>query len=662
MLIRSIKLNNFRQFKDTTIEFSCDGKENVTVITGQNATGKTTLVRAFLWCLYRVNNFEDKILLNKDVADNMIPGQPAVEAKAVVELEHGGYSYKIITKEAYIKNIYGNTSVAQKASTSIIKVNVNEGSVFVPPEKIEEEIESILSSDLKEYFFFDGETNRIELMTSKKNLTEAVSDILGLKKLEVLKDYYDSSKSDSVTSRFTNKLISVDDELTENLSEKLASAKQEKEDKLKEIDDYENQIDELNKQLDEFEAMLDANKDLKAPQEEKKHLEKEIESNKARKETLFNLMISQINNSNGFLKVLYGYSFVSNNIGDVLKNTTFKSENSIGYADEKLVDQLIERGYCLCGAKIENNNDAYNHLIAEKEHMEPNDYGKYISDFKSGEQSNLYYSISTLDNITEQALNLIKLIGEIEDQKDRLNEIKKKIAGTVDIGYLQTQSDKISGQIKKLEGSVEYIKNNIIPVLDKKIEKINQQIQSNSSHTEENEFTQLCLDYAQHIFDLANNKLTKDKKEIREKLEATVNEIFKKMYHGNLEIKIDDKFVVSNTDLEKSTGSKTVQNFAFVTGLITLIKDKLNSKQSDELEDSDVGLETYPLVMDAPFSSTDNEHIENICRVLPNYIDQMILFVMAKDYAHAENALSEYVGKKYDIIKKSEIDALVEEK
>ena len=267
MLIRSIKLNNFRQFKDTTIEFSCDGKENVTVITGQNATGKTTLVRAFLWCLYRVNNFEDKILLNKDVADNMIPGQPAVEAKAVVELEHGGYSYKIITKEAYIKNIYGNTSVAQKASTSIIKVNVNEGSVFVPPEKIEEEIESILSSDLKEYFFFDGETNRIELMTSKKNLTEAVSDILGLKKLEVLKDYYDSSKSDSVTSRFTNKLISVDDELTENLSEKLASAKQEKEDKLKEIDDYENQIDELNKQLDEFEAMLDANKDLKAPQE-----------------------------------------------------------------------------------------------------------------------------------------------------------------------------------------------------------------------------------------------------------------------------------------------------------------------------------------------------------------------------------------------------------
>ena len=662
MLIRSIKLNNFRQFKDTTIEFCCDGEKNVTVITGQNATGKTTLVRAFLWCLYRINNFEDKILLNKDEADYMMPGQQPKEAKVVVELEHGGYSYKITTKEAYTKNNYGNIAVAQKASTSILKVNGTDGSVPVLATKVEEEIESILSSDLKEYFFFDGETNRIELMSSKKNLTEAVSDILGLKRLEVLKDYYDPSKSDSVTSRFTSKLISIDDELTDNLSEKLATAKQEKEDKLKEIEEYEKQIDELNKQLDDLEAQLDANKELKEPQEEKKRLESEIESNKAKKENLFGSMISQINDSNSLLKVLFGYSFVSNNIGDVLNNTTFKSENSVGYADERLVDQLIERGYCLCGAKIENKNDAYNHLIAEKEHMEPNDYGKYTSDFRSAEQSNLYYSTSTLDDITDSALKLIKLIGKIEDQKDRLNDIKKKIDGTVDVGYLQTQSDKVSGQINKLEGIVEYIKTETIPALDKKIEKINQQIQSNSIHTEENEFTQLCLDYAQHIFDLANNKLTKDKKEIREKLEAAVNEIFQKMYHGNLQIKIDEKFVVSNSDLEKSTGSKTVQNFAFVTGLITLIKDKLNSKQSDELEDSDVDLETYPLVMDAPFSSTDNEHIENICKVLPNYVDQMILFVMAKDYAHASNALSAYVGKKYEIVKDSEIDAVVEEK
>ena len=241
-------------------------------------------------------------------------------------------------------------------------------------------------------------------------------------------------------------------------------------------------------------------------------------------------------------------------------------------------------------------------------------------------------------------------------------EIKKKIEGTVDIGYLQTKANGLSKQISNFEATIVYIKESIIPQLDTKIEKITNQILANSSNSEENEFTQLCLDYANYIYTLADNKLTKDKKEIREKLEKAVNEVFQQMYHGNLQIKIDEKFVVSNSELEKSTGSKTVQNFAFVTGLITLIKDKLNSQQSDELEDADVPLETYPLVMDAPFSSTDNEHIENICKVLPKHIDQMILFVMAKDYTHASKALSEFVGKKYEITKDSEIEATVEER
>ena len=662
MLIRSIRLVNFRQFKDTTIEFCCDEGKNVTVVTGQNATGKTTLVRAFLWCLYRINNFEDKILLNKTEAASSVPGQEPKEVKVTVELEHGGYYYKITTKESYAKTPSGNIIVVQKAFTSILKNNGVEGSVPVLTVKIDEEINSILSPDLKEYFFFDGETNRIEQMSSKKNLTEAVSNILGLKRLELLKDYYDPSKSDSVTSRFTDKLISVDDELTDNLSEKLSDAKTEKNNRLEDIKQYEKQIDELSKDLDEIESQLDANKELKEPQEEKKRLDGEIIKNKQKKEDLFNSMISQMNDSNGLLKVLFGYSYVANDIAGLLSKTTFKSENSIGYADERLVDQLIERGYCLCGAKIENKNDAYNHLIAEKEHMEPNDYGKYTSDFKTGEQSNLHYSTSTLEDITDTAQKLIKLIGDIEDQKDRLAEIKKKIEGTVDIGYLQTKANGLSKQISNFEATIVYIKESIIPQLDTKIEKITNQILANSSNSEENEFTQLCLDYANYIYTLADNKLTKDKKEIREKLEKAVNEIFQQMYHGNLQIKIDEKFVVSNSELEKSTGSKTVQNFAFVTGLITLIKDKLNSQQSDELEDADVPLETYPLVMDAPFSSTDNEHIENICKVLPKHIDQMILFVMAKDYTHASKALSEFVGKKYEITKDSEIEATVEER
>ena len=53
MLIQSLKMKNFRQFKGITeIKFSCNPQQNVTIILGNNTFGKTTLLQAFNWCFY----------------------------------------------------------------------------------------------------------------------------------------------------------------------------------------------------------------------------------------------------------------------------------------------------------------------------------------------------------------------------------------------------------------------------------------------------------------------------------------------------------------------------------------------------------------------------------------------------------------------------------
>ena len=50
MLLLSIKLKNFRQFRDGEINFA-DGKDKrkVTIILGDNGAGKTTFAQAFSW-------------------------------------------------------------------------------------------------------------------------------------------------------------------------------------------------------------------------------------------------------------------------------------------------------------------------------------------------------------------------------------------------------------------------------------------------------------------------------------------------------------------------------------------------------------------------------------------------------------------------------------
>lgn len=66
MLIESIKLQNFRQFQNEFISFAdgSDGK-NVTIILGENGSGKTTFAQAFFWCMYGETSFLDKKLLKK---------------------------------------------------------------------------------------------------------------------------------------------------------------------------------------------------------------------------------------------------------------------------------------------------------------------------------------------------------------------------------------------------------------------------------------------------------------------------------------------------------------------------------------------------------------------------------------------------------------------
>ena len=103
MLLKSIKLENFRQFVNEQIDFSTDLQKNVTLIIGDNGTGKTTFAQAFFWCLYGTTDFNDSIMLNRHAAMRMTPDEQ-VEVRVTLRLTHGEADYEIIRKQKYQKS------------------------------------------------------------------------------------------------------------------------------------------------------------------------------------------------------------------------------------------------------------------------------------------------------------------------------------------------------------------------------------------------------------------------------------------------------------------------------------------------------------------------------------------------------------------------------
>ena len=102
MLIKSIEMKNFRQYRDTKMSFSCDETRNVTIVKGDNGAGKTTLAQAFLWCLYGETDFRDKEVLNRKVRELM--NKDATKVVSVkLEVKYNGKDYLISRTQKYDK-------------------------------------------------------------------------------------------------------------------------------------------------------------------------------------------------------------------------------------------------------------------------------------------------------------------------------------------------------------------------------------------------------------------------------------------------------------------------------------------------------------------------------------------------------------------------------
>ena len=70
--------------------------------------------------------------------------------------------------------------------------------------------------------------------------------------------------------------------------------------------------------------------------------------------------------------------------------------------------------------------------------------------------------------------------------------------------------------------------------------------------------------------------------------------------------------------------------------------------EGSKLNDDD----TLPIVLDGPFSKLGDENISLVSGVLPKVSEQVIVFMLRKDWVHT--GLDRYVGAEYSIDKKPE--------
>lgn len=657
MLLKSMKLTNFRQFKETqSIQFSTDSEKNVTIIMGENGSGKTTLAQAFTWCLYGDTDFDDKVVLNKAVAKNLGPNNEAI-VRVELSVLHADFDYTMIREQKYSTDSVGELKRPNNPVFKMVYKGSDGQQEFVKENETELRMKEILPKELSRYFFFDGE--RIGNMSKEirrgksQEFAEAVKGLLGLSAFTAALDHLNGRAQNTVIKSYANQYDSKSDSTIAQYRSEIDKydARIEKiEDRLSEIDN-EKAIAEDKAQ--EFETKIEENRDSERLAKERSRLKSKLEGLKTNKVKNVTALIDAFNRR--------GASWMATKmINDALEELASAEKLDTGIPDihARTIEYLIKRKTCICGQPIEFGNSAYTELNKVLDYIPPKSIGTLIGQFVRDCELKSKSATDTFDVMSMQYGDLRSFDTDYAEITSEIDTIDKRLEGMLNVGELQKKYTFYNEEAKKLTRE----KENLIEErggLKTKRERYETQINELVLKDDNNKRIARFQAYATYMYQYLSQAYREKETETRKQLEKTVNEIFKNIYNGGFSLAIDEKYNIQimvddfegyTGDVETSTAQSISVIFAFIAGVIKMARENNNE------ENSMLTTEAYPLVMDAPLSAFDKTRIQTVCDVLPKVAEQVIIFIKDTDGEIAEENMGNKVGTRYKFEKHNEFE------
>jgi len=654
MLIKTLRMENFRQFRGTTkVDFSCDPEKNVTIILGDNTFGKTTLLQAFNWCFYNKVNFDQHpdFLLNYELSEEMRNGEQQIVEVEITVL-HDGTEY-VITRTQRYTCANGNVRGESVPNIKVSYKQEDGQTESVKAAQVDNVINNILPEDLSTYFFFD--TERVSSISTRKDVAEAVKGLLGLSIMDsAIKHLGDRAKRATVIGKLYGSMDLDGDAKAQEALNRIQTAEEKRNAIAGQLEDCASQISQYDARKEQLDAILRDNQTTTTLQKKKEDLERRIS---LERKALSEAITQYFREFNAGSLAFFAQPLLST-ASAFLKEVKV-DDKGIRDLTKPTIMELIKRGRCICGQEIRDGNEAYQHLMAELAYVPPESIGNTVRHYKERLSSFSRPAERTYSSLDERYRAILRSKNRIQEWEDEHQTIGTQISGKENMRRYEQELADIRVRLRDIHAKKDRL-NRDDGALKSDIDRWKKLYDSLTAVSEKNRQAMELIVYAEEIKGWLEETYKDKELTIREDLEAKVNEIFERMYHGHRRVTIDAKYhvelltTVSDREIAagESEGSNRVKNFAFIAGLVAMAKGKIITDSSEN--GINLSSEPYPLVMDAPFSNADETHTANISKVLPEIAEQVIMFVMQKDWNYAEPVMNDRVGKRYHLNKDSE--------
>jgi DNA sulfur modification protein DndD len=649
MIFNKIILNNFRQYKDKVeINLSTDINKPVTLIIGNNGTGKTTLLQSVRYCFYgSSSNY-----LNLPKTDDMLNTSLSLSMKELDEEEvyvEVHFSHKNINYIARRSRIYKKIRNNINSGPELFTMKQQpKGKAFIEmkSEDATDKIRSILPDGLSYVFMFDGERmeKKLNERQFQQDLKESILGILDIKKYDKLAQILGSeNRASTVIGMLEGKKV-VETKEQKEARMRYADILEKYEEYDKKVTDLEGELQTLNREIDKY-------KSIQQKVEQTKELSNKLSQIENQRDTnikVLDLLAADFIRSSKYAltnKLVLKYKKHYDKF--LLKQSESKVFYSYLHVDT--IDDIIEKKICVCGRPFKDHSPEEKHLESLKETALPLESAQNLNliNQKIKEASNFKIDLEKLE-IKKNEMNLLK-----KSILDSESEIKR-------LDRLIKENEKILGvdnqlKIEKLYDKREEINRNIgafaiqLTAIRTKKDQMNNEIKEFESKSEiNNKLNSVISDINKVKSLLLETKADKDSK-ARDVLTKNFNEILSNTIQKSYSVDImnDYSIVIRNKETGKdetdvlSTGQRVVVSISFINALIKTAKE-LSPKIDDK--------ERYGVLMDAALSNLDDKHIDRMCQVSLNSFDQLLFLSFKKTIKNELfNGIEQRIGKAFNI-------------
>lgn len=653
MKLRSLTLENFRQFYGVqTVTFAEDPDRNVTLMYAPNGGGKTSLLNAFTWALYKETTpgFEQPQAIVNFRALGEASDNEEVTARVVLIFEHDDNLYTVerVTTE---RKLADGRLLRVKDAAAAVEFMDETGRTYERSDSEEGTLNQILPKRLHSFFFFNGE--RIEHLVradSYEEIEDAIKTLLGLTIVERSIKHLDEARK-----ALERELSEVGSDEVRGIQTELDAARDQRSRKLDGRRDQtanraanESDLDAVEGRLAQLDEAADLQRRRKDLEEARAQAQQEIAQRHA--------SLAERLGQAGHLAFSAGLLDETSRTYEELRQKGEIPTN----LKLQFVEDLLEKGECICGSALHEGDPAYEKVAEWR--------------LKAGrpdvEEAWMQIAANAKQYVTRRGEffayihETMKERAVLRERERRLDDKLGEIAGEMgeidseEVQGLERRREELRGAIRAADIEIGIISRDLVG-FDKRIADLERDLEAAGKAIEKAQVAQRRVVVAREARDVFVEILRLRTSEVRQQIDERIREIYSRIAFKNYVPVLDEAFRLElrtklgdeGVPVPKSTGENQTLSLSFVGALAEHAR-ALHEAAAREGVDTLLSFQggVFPIVMDSPFGNLDENYQRDVAEWLPQLASQVVIFVTKSQGLHAvKDKLLPKVGREYVI-------------